>query len=238
MARRQSSRSICSNRLSRVGAPGSARRLLSDDRICPGEESWSSSPMPSGRRSASSCSQVCVERRFMMASQNFCSNVFSAERMRRSRRSGAGGSMCSARQRLVISAAIWSRCWFWGRICSTSQSPIASASSSVASRKPRNSRICAVVFDSATLPCEIVPDSLRNPGLPCEIFDDGQGHLLALAGKRPSCWKNLRRTAKPRRLGPCLLPSSSFSSGRNDQCSASSSAFHSRFMRWPPKHQY
>ena len=54
----------------------------------------------------------------------------------------------------------------------------------------------AVVFDSATLPCEIVPGSLRNPGLPCEIFDDGWGYFLALPGEAAFLLKKLEQDGK------------------------------------------
>src|SRR5260221_911062 len=49
-------------------------------------------------------------------------------------------------------------------------------------------------------------------------------------GKRPSCWKYLKSTAKPRRVVPDLLASNTSSSGSNVHSSINSSVVHCHFM--------
>ena len=118
----------------------------------------------------------------MVASQNCCSNVFSADRMRRSRRSGDGGSMCSARQRLVISACDMVALLVLGQDMLHQPIAKASASSTVASRKPRNSRICAGGIRVRPGHAKSFQAACATPACLCEIFDHGWRALPGAAG--------------------------------------------------------
>ena len=130
--------------------------------------------------------------------------------------------MCNARQRLAISAADMIALLVLRQ--NMLHQPVTQGFR-VLDRGFTETKVLAnlrtVVLRGAAFQIVLIPGGLRNTDMAGGVFDDGRRNFLPVPGETSLVLEIFEHDSEAQAVGPFLLASRSFSSGRKDQCSAS-----------------